>query len=43
METFCNETISRNPSLFSAAGDQGEKGSRGMTGQWIVFLELQPI
>lgn len=33
MKTFCNEIISQNPSLFCTAGDQGEKGSRGMTGQ----------
>lgn len=34
-----NEAISQNHSLFCTTGDQGEKGSRGMTGQWIVFLE----
>ena len=39
MVIFYNETILQNPSLFCTTGDQGEKGSRGMTGQWIVFLE----
>lgn len=39
METFYNEAISQNPSPFCTTGDQGEKGSRGLTGQWIEILE----
>lgn len=39
MEEFYNEAILQNASLFCTTGDQGEKGSRGMTGQWIEIPE----